>query len=206
MTNYKLHCFKESGNSYKVALALSIAGLEWEKVNVDYFNGQTRNPAWRAEVNEQGEVPVLEFDGHRMTQSGVILMHLSQQVECLGLAAGEREEALRWLLFDNHKFTANLASYRWLRTFAQPAPHEAVLAYMRQRTAATFDIVEHHLAGTPYIIGKRLTVADISMAGYVFYPKEELGFDIGAEYPRMSDWMARVAETPGWREPYAMLG
>lgn len=33
MTNYKLHCFKESCNSYKVALALSIAGLPWEKVN-----------------------------------------------------------------------------------------------------------------------------------------------------------------------------
>jgi len=138
MANYRLHCFKESGNSYKVALALSIAGLEWQKVDVDYFNGETRRPAWRAEVNEQGEVPVLEFDG--------------------------------------------------------------------QRTSAAFDIVERHLASTPYIVGQRLTVADISMAGYVFYPKEELGFDIGAEYPRIGDWMARLAEARGWRAPYAMLG
>lgn len=206
MANYKLHCFKESGNSYKVALALSVAGLEWEKVDVDYFNGETRRPAWRAEVNEQGEVPVLEVEGRKMTQSGAILMHLSERVDALALAAFERDEVLRWLLFDNHKFTAHLATYRWLRTFAQPAPHEAVLLFMRQRTAAAFDIVEHHLANTPYIVGQRLTVADLSMAGYVFYPKEELGFDIAAAYPHMAAWMTRVAATPGWRAPYAMLG
>ena len=44
---YKLHSFKESGNSYKVALALSMAGADWEKVQVEFFNAQTRQPAWR---------------------------------------------------------------------------------------------------------------------------------------------------------------
>ncbi|CAN7326156.1 glutathione S-transferase [Variovorax sp. LjRoot84] len=206
MTNYRLHCFKESGNSYKVALALSVSGLTWQKINVDYFNGETRRPAWRAEVNELGEVPVLEADGRKMTQSGVILMRLSERAENLRLASNEHEEVLRWLLFDNHQFTANLASYRWLRTFAKPSPNEAVLAYMRQRTMAAFDIVERHLERAPYIIGRRLTIADISMAGYVFYPKEELGFDIRAEYPHMWDWMARIAETAGWQAPYTLLG
>lgn len=206
MTNYKLHCFKESGNSYKVALALSIAGLQWEKVFVDYFNGETRQPAWRAAVNELGEVPVLEADGSRMTQSGAILMHLAEHSDALRLEDSERPEVLRWLLFDNHKFTANLASYRWLRTFASPAPHEAVLHYMRQRTVAAFDIVEHHLATSPYIVGNRLTIADISMAGYVFYPKEELGFDISTEHPKVWAWMRRVAETRRWSAPYQLLG
>lgn len=205
MTTYKLHCFKESGNSYKVALALSIAGVHWQKVVVDDFDGQTRQPAWRAETNEMGEVPVLEIDGRRMTQSGVILLHLAEQFECLRVEDSERNEVLRWLLFDNHKFTANLASYRWLRTFAKPAPHEAVLAYMRQRTVAALAIAERHLATSAFIVGNRLTVADISMVGYVYYPKEELGLDLRAAYPRVKDWMARVAETRGWLEPYQML-
>lgn len=55
---YKLHSFKESGNSYKVALALSMAGADWEKVQVEFFNAQTRQPAWRADINEMGEVSV----------------------------------------------------------------------------------------------------------------------------------------------------
>ena len=52
MAQYKLHCFSQSGNSYKVALYLNCAGLEWDPVFVDFFNGQTRKPEWREAVNE----------------------------------------------------------------------------------------------------------------------------------------------------------
>lgn len=205
MTTYKLHCFKESGNSYKVALALATLGVPWEKVNVDYFDGQTRQPSWRVQTNEMGEVPVLEADGRRLTQSGAILLDLAERFDALRLAEGERSEVLRWLLFDNHKFTANIASYRWLRTFAKPAPHEAVLAYMRQRTVAALEIVDCHLSTSRFIVGDRLTVADLSMVGYVYYPSEELGFDLRAEYAGIGAWMDRVAETPGWKPPYQLL-
>ncbi|WP_407713117.1 glutathione S-transferase family protein [Comamonas testosteroni] len=205
MTAYRLHCFKESGNSYKVALALSIAGLPCDKVVVDYFGGETRLQTWRTEVNELGEVPVLEVDGQKLTQSGVILLHLAEHVGALRLSEGERPEVLRWLLFDNHKFTANLATYRWLRTFATPTPHEAVLTFMRQRIASAFDIVEKHLSARRFIVGDRLTIADLSLAGYVFYPKEELGFDISTEYPNMYAWIERLSQTPGWQAPYALL-
>ncbi|MBS0447743.1 MAG: glutathione S-transferase family protein [Proteobacteria bacterium] len=205
MTTDRLHCFKESGNSYKVALALTFAGVPFEKVTVDYFDGQTRQTVWRSETNEMGEVPILEFDGRRMSQSGVILLHLAERFDSLRVEPDEREEVLRWLLFDNHKFTANLASYRWPRTFAKPSPHEAVLAYMRQRTAAALDIVDRHLADCPIIVGDRCTVADLSMAGYVYYPADELGFDLRAEYSRIAAWMDRVAQIPGWRAPYDLL-
>jgi glutathione S-transferase len=205
MTTYKLHCFKESGNSYKVALALSIAGQSWDKVVVDYLGGETRQPAWRTGVNELGEVPVLEVDGRKLSQSGVILLYLTEHLGALRLSEQERLEVLRWLLFDNHKFTANLATYRWLRTFASSAPHEAVLAFMRQRITSAFDIVENHLGTQRFIVGDRMTIADLSLAGYVFYPKGELGFDISTEYPNMSAWMERIAQMPGWQAPYELL-
>jgi len=205
MTAYKLHCFKESGNSYKVALALRIAGIPWEKVDVDYFQGATRQPGWRASVNEMGEVPVLEGDGVKRTQSGAILLHLAQQHDALRVEDSEQAEVLRWILFDNHKFTANLASYRWLRCFAKPQPHDAVLDFMRSRAAAGLDIVNQHLSDREYIVGRRLTVADISLAGYVFYPAGELGFDFANDYPHLDAWMGRIAGNPGWLAPYEML-
>ena len=74
VAQYKLHCFCQSGNSYKVALYLNCAGLDWEPVFVDFFNGATRDPKWRESVNEMGEAPVLEMDGDASSrQSGVIL-------------------------------------------------------------------------------------------------------------------------------------
>ena len=54
----KLHCFGESGNSYKAALALEMSGLEWEPVFVDFFNGQTRTPETRQSAT-----------GHRVSTS-----------------------------------------------------------------------------------------------------------------------------------------
>lgn len=36
----KLYCFGESGNSYKAALALELAGVGWEPVFVDFFKGE----------------------------------------------------------------------------------------------------------------------------------------------------------------------
>jgi len=205
MTAYKLHCFKESGNSYKVALALRIAGIPWQKVEVDFFQGATRQPDWRASVNEMGEVPVLEWDAGKLTQSGAILLHLAQQHAALQVEDGEQAEVLRWILFDNHKFTANLATYRWLRCFAAPQPHEAVLDFMRGRAAAGLDIVNRHLADREYIVGRQLTIADISLAGYVFYPARELGFDFAKEYPHLDAWMARLALHPRWLAPYELL-
>ena len=55
----KLYCFGESGNAYKAALPLALSGLDWAPVKVDFFNGETRTPEYRANVNEMGEAPVL---------------------------------------------------------------------------------------------------------------------------------------------------
>src|SRR5215831_21315757 len=60
MAHYKLYCIGASGNSYKVALYLNCAGLDWEPVGIDFFKGATRDPKWRASFNEMGEAPVLE--------------------------------------------------------------------------------------------------------------------------------------------------
>ena len=57
----ELHCFGESGNCYKAALALELSGLNWEPVWVDFFNGAARTPEY-AELNPMGEAPVM-IDG-----------------------------------------------------------------------------------------------------------------------------------------------
>lgn len=71
MAHYKLYCVGASGNSYKVALYLNCAGLDWEPIGVDFAGGQLRDPGWRAASNEMGEVPVLEVDGRCACRSRV---------------------------------------------------------------------------------------------------------------------------------------
>jgi glutathione S-transferase len=206
MAEYRLHCFAQSGNAFKVAAMLACAGADWEPVLVDYFHGETRGAAFRAATNAMGEVPVLEHRGKKLTQSGVILTYLADQLGQLGgRDADERLEILRWILFDNHKFTSYMATYRFLRAFAAEPPDPAVLAFFRARVDASLAIVEAHLAAHPFVVGDHLTIADLSMSAYYQYPPEEHGYDLAASHPHVARWLAAIRQTPGWTAPYELM-
>src|ERR1700757_1650481 len=84
MADYRLHCDRISGNSYKAALMLELAGCDWQPVPVDYLGGETRRGEFREGVNELGEIPVLEHGGRRLTQSGAILTYLARRTGKFG--------------------------------------------------------------------------------------------------------------------------
>lgn len=203
---YRLHCVGASGNSFKVALFLNCAGLDWEPVGVDFAGGQTRDPSWRAATNPMGEIPVLEVDGRRMSQSGAILTWLAETYGTFAPAnAEEKFEAMRWLLFDNHKFTGNFAPHRVLLSMMPEPAHPAVLAYLRSRIESAFSIVDRHLADRRFMLGDRPTIVDFSLAGYIYYPSEETGFDLARAFPAIDAWRQRLATLPGWKPPYEMM-
>jgi glutathione S-transferase len=206
MAEFKLHCFAQSGNAYKAALMLALSGADWEAVPVDFFNGQTRDPAWREAVNELGEAPVLEHDGKRLSQSGAILIYLSRLLGKFG-AENETEEqdVLRWMFFDNHKFTSYQATYRFMNALAPQAPDPQVMKFLRGRADAAYAIVDKHLASQAFVAGPRLTIADFSLAGYIFYPPEEMGFDVRETHPNIDAWRERIKAMPGWVDPYELM-
>ena len=202
MSDFVLHCFAQSGNAYKPALMLELAGAAWTPRFVDYFGGETRTPAYRA-INVMGEVPVLEHGARRLSQSGVILDYLAQTLGRFGPDGDEeRREILRWLLFDNHKLTSYTATYRFMRTFTRNAD-AAVLAEFRKRAETAWGILDAHLDRRRYVAADRLTIADISLCGYLFWP-EEIGVD-WERYPHLRDWLARIRDEPGWVHPYALM-
>jgi glutathione S-transferase len=202
---YRLHYFPESGNSYKLALMLTLCGEPWEPVWTDFGGGVTRTPDWRTTVNEMGEIPVLEKDGTRLTQTAPILLRLAEGADRFrGANEDERFQILRWLFWDNHKLTSYMATYRYNRAFAvSPNPH--VLDFFRNRLHDFLGIVERHLEDRLFIVGDGPTVADISMVGYLFFPTEETGYDFAQTHPAIQAWLGRVAALPGWKPPYELL-
>ena len=206
MAEYQLYCFGESGNCYKAALMLQLSRMGWEPIHVDYFAGETRSDAYRSGVNEMGEAPVLETEGENLSQSGAILTHLAETTGKFAPAsAAERLEALRWMLFDNHKFTSYFATYRFLKAFAQPAPDANVVAFLKGRFEAAAAIVDKHLAKSKFMVGDQPTTADFSLAGYVYYPVEEHGYDWVKTHPGIHAWTERLRAVPGWKPPYELM-
>jgi glutathione S-transferase len=79
------------------------------------------------------------------------------------------------------------------------------MAFLKQRQEAAFAVVEKHMTGRAFVAADRPTIADFSMMGYLFYPPEELGFDIAEQYPAIEAWKQRIAALPGWVGPYDLL-
>ncbi|HEX2493267.1 MAG TPA: glutathione S-transferase [Steroidobacter sp.] len=204
MTQYRLYCFAESGNCYKAALMLTLSGCAWEPAFVDYVAGETRGEDYRASINELGEAPVLEYEGARLTQSGAILTHLAERTGKFGgRNPQERLEALRWILFDNHKFTSYYATLRWLVGIQKSGGDPGVIEFLRGRALGAFSIVEKHLANRAFILGEEPTIADVSMVGYHYY-EEETTIDRSA-FPNILAWTRRIAALPGWKHPYDLM-
>ncbi|WP_171236487.1 glutathione S-transferase family protein [Ruegeria sp. HKCCA6837] len=201
----KLHCFGESGNSYKAALALEMSGLDWEPVFVDFFNGATRTPEFRAEVNEMGEAPVLIDGVFRTSQSGAIQAYVTEKSGKFGgKDRDENYDILRWVLWDNHKLSSMAGLTRFLINFL-PEQHRNpdVIAFNQGRLKTAYQVLNAHLDGRDWIVGDGVTNADLSCCGYLYYP-EPFGFD-RADWPHIDAWLTRLSEQPGWKHPYDLM-
>ena len=113
-------------------------------------------PPGATQINAMGEAPVLDDGPLRLTQSGVILTHLARKSGRFGgRDEAEQREVLRWLLFDNHKFTSYFATYRFMRAFGPAAPDPAVLAFLKSRIDGAYGIVDKHLSRARLAGGRR---------------------------------------------------
>src|SRR3954470_23458821 len=207
MPEYQLYCFAQSGNCYRAALMLNLIGADWEPIFVDFFaGGETRTQKYRGEVNEMGETPVLAHGAKKLTQSGVILSYLARRSgKFLPQGEDEELEALRWIIFDNQKVNGFLGPYRFLRFLAKPPGDPAVLAFLKGRIDNNLAIVDKRLSTRPFVLGARPTIADLSLAAYLYYPAEEFGFDIPAQHKHIAVWLDRIKALPGWKCPYDLM-
>jgi glutathione S-transferase len=206
---YKLHCFAQSGNAYKVALLLQALRQPWVPAHLpfeDFAAGIQRSDSWRQDVNAMGEVPILEVGDRKLTQSAAIMLFLADKHGAYGGdSEDDRQEVMRWLFFDNHKFTSYFATLRFMKSFGPTAPDAAVAKFLAGRVDNAFGIVEKHLSNREYVVGEKPSIADMSMCGYLYFPPEESGYDVGKAYPAMARWLERLKALPGWKPPYEML-
>lgn len=199
-----LYCFGESGNAYKAALTMELAGFDWQARFVDFFGGETRTPEFRA-LNPLGEVPVMVDGAITLSQSGVIQDYVSSKTGKFGgRSADERREVLRWVFWDNHKLSSQAGMTRFLMNYLPEEKRPgAVITFMQGRLKAAYATLNAHLDGRDWIVGEVPTIADTACCGYLYYP-EPFGF-VRADWPHLDAWLDRLAALPGWKHPYDLM-
>lgn len=201
----KLYCFGESGHSYKAALALQLAEIDWTPIFVDFFNGETRSDQYRNQVNEMGEAPVLVDGDIKLTQSGVIQNYLYNRTgKHGGKDEAEKLEILRWILWDNHKLSSFAGNTRFLMNFfpkdKRPQP---VIDFNLARLKSSYGILENALTDKDFLVGNKISHADMTCCAYLYYP-EPFGFERD-DWPNIDRWLGNISTTPGWQHPYDLM-
>ena len=201
----KLYCFGESGHSYKAALALQLAEIDWTPIFVDFFNGETRSDRYRNQVNEMGEAPVLVDGDIKLTQSGVIQNYLYNRTgKHGGKDEAEKLEILRWILWDNHKLSSFAGNTRFLMNFfpkdKRPKP---VIDFNLARLKSSYGILENALTDKDFLVGNNISHADMTCCAYLYYP-EPIGFERD-DWPNIDRWLGNISTTPGWQHPYDLM-
>lgn len=205
---YTLYGFRDSGFSYKVALLLNVLKQPWNAVFVDYHNGETKTEDFRERINLQGECPVLETsDGIKLTQSAAIMQYLG---DCHNAFIGETKmhkyEILRWLCFDNHKFSSQIATHRYHHFVSPGALADNVHDFVFAKALAGLNIIDKQLSERQYLADTpSLSIADLSIAGYLLYPEEEFDFSISQSFPSIARVLDEIRALPCFGSPEQLL-
>jgi GSH-dependent disulfide-bond oxidoreductase len=163
--------FHPTPNSAKVALFLEETGLPYEVVPIDTGKGQQHTPEFRT-INPNGKLPaIVDTDGPEgapvtVYDSSAILLYLGEKTgRFMGIPSG-RGELLSWLFF----LATGLGPYSGQAVhFQRAAPEKLSYAINRYRREAErhYTVLDKHLRGRDFIVGKEYSIVDISAWGWI---------------------------------------
>ena len=192
---FTVYGMSDSGNCYKVRLALEQLALPYRWVEVDTRRGETRTAEFLAR-NPNGQVPTLVLDdGTVLPESNAMLVYLADGSPLLREGRLERARALQWMFFEQYSHEPCIAVARAILRYQAPgSPRRAELPRLHERGYRALGVMERHLAREPYFAAGRYTVADIALYAYTHCAADG-GFELD-RFPAVRAWLERVRAQP----------
>ncbi|MFT7595044.1 MAG: maleylacetoacetate isomerase [Paracoccaceae bacterium] len=201
MAETVLFDYWRSTASYRVRIALNLAGIDYSSVTVDLPSGAHKQPEHLAR-NPQGFVPVLQIDGLHLTQSLAILDYLdsTRDIGLLPKDPGERARmtALAHAIAVDIHPVCNLqvANYAAEITNDQKGIREQWMIRFIRPGLEAFEALLGDYDQIPYCCGDTAGLADLCLIPQL-YNAHRWGVDI-SDLPRISAVEAACAVLPAF--------
>lgn len=178
-----------SGNCLKVKWTADRLGLAYDWIETNVLTAETRTAEFLA-LNPAGQVPLVVLaDGRPLAQSNAIIFHLAEGSALIPSDAFDRAKMLEWMFWEQYSHEPYIAVARFqMRYLGRPA--ESLEARLVERGAAALARLETQLKQSPFLVGGRVTLADVALVAYTRVAHEG-GFDLSL-YPAVEAWVGRV--------------
>ncbi|WP_137130409.1 glutathione binding-like protein [Rhizobium sp. FY34] len=198
-------------NGVKVSIMLEETGLAYEPHFINIGQNETWGPEFLS-LNPNGKIPAI-LDPHgpdgkplALFESGAILIYLAEKTgQFLPTDGAARYETIQWVMLQMGGIGPMFGQLGFFHKFAgkeyeDKRPRDRYL----NETKRLLGVLETRLAGREFIMGDEMTIADISIVGWIraligFYEAGELvGYDSLTALPAWFDrMMARPAVARG---------
>lgn len=196
MAKLKIYGDGISGNCLKVKWTADLLGLKYDWIETSVLKSQTRTPEF-LKLNPAGQVPAVVLpDGKTLAQSNAIILYLNRAHKGGLLPKGDyvRAKVFEWLFWEQYSHETAIAVRRFHKHYLKKSDSEIDPKLMEKGVAALTRL-EEALQGSDYLVGDKLTLADISLVAYTRVAPEG-GFDL-SPYPALLRWIARVERDLG---------
>ena len=187
-----------SGNCLKVKWAADHLHVPYDWAETGVLTGETRTSAFLA-LNPAGQVPLVIFpDGRPLAQSNAIILHLAEGSDLIPADAYDRARMLEWLFWEQYSHEPYVAVARFQVKYLGK-PVESLDPKLVERGAAALVRLEQALTGADFLVGRGVTLADLSLVAYTRMAGDG-GFEL-AVYPAVTAWISRVEATLNITDP-----
>jgi glutathione S-transferase len=200
----KLYINRISPNVRRVRLTAAVLGLKLDEQSLDFTKGEHKTPEYLA-LNANGSVPTLVDGDFVLSESRAIMQYLALKApdaELLPRDERARADVTRWQFWDASHFSPQLGTLAFQRMlkpmFGMGEPDlakvEEALANFRRFAA----VLERHLDGKQYVVGQRLTIADLTLASSLMYARQTEA--PVTEFARLGAWFERISSLEAWQQ------
>ncbi|MFL9841900.1 glutathione S-transferase family protein [Sphingomonas sp. ST-64] len=192
-----------SGSLRRVTSAAAIMNVPIERVNIDLFKGESHTPDF-LKLNPHGLSPVMVDGDVVLYEASAINLYLADKAggQLLGATPRERYEVLQWMFWSGEQwrvFATLTFDERIGKRFMGQPEDESITALTFAKIRAAAAVLDAHLAERQFVVGDKLTLADIDIAApFSQNERTKVPFD---EYPNLVAWQQRLLATvPAWAE------
>ena len=189
----KLYRNPKSGHCHRVELMMAMLDVPYETIDLDMANGAHKAPE-SLKLSPLGQVPAIDDNGTVLSDSNAILAYLAatygDDVDWTGRTPVEKAKVQRWLSIAAGEIASGPAAARLVSVFGAGLDQAAAQA----KAHALFKVMDDGLANQDFLIGDRLTIADVSAYSYTAHAPEG-GVHLDA-YPNIQSWIARIEAHP----------